>query len=220
MNTLLLLLSFASLGTDAFLPQPVIASITAIPQDPLFLAVAITGVKTGGADFLAQKLANRKLTGKKKKGLDKRRMGLFSLYGGVYLGLWQHTLFSHIYTKLFPMASVFAAKSLKDKMTDSVGAVSVLKQVASEAFLHWPWLYIPAFYVLKEVTAPGGFKFSNLANILRQNWVDDLILCWKVWVPVAIVNFSFFPIQWQVPFTALVSFCYMAYFSMKRGGAH
>jgi hypothetical protein len=215
---LFLLLSFSFWCIEAFSPmtQPVLSALAQIPQNhPVVLAVAITSIKTGGADFLAQKLASTAVGG---RGLDKRRLGCFTLYGAVYLGWFQHFLFSKVYTKLFPLASEFAAKSIKEKLKDVLGASSVLQQVIFEASVHWPWLFIPAFYLLQEITAPK-FAFSNLRNTLKQNWKEDLITCWKIWIPASMLNFSCIPLHSQVPFTALVGFAYMAYFSFKRGGA-
>jgi hypothetical protein len=219
LNTLLLFVACLMHSSRAFVApsvaMPVLTTLARIPQEhPLALAVAITSIKTGTADFLAQRISRAD----DGVALDTRRLGVFALYGAVYLGWWQHFLFSTVYTKIFPMASVFASRTFKEKLTDTVGATAVLKQVLCEATFHYPLMYVPAFYVLQEIASPK-FRFSHLASKLRSNWREDLILAWKVWIPAMLINFSTIPLQYQVPFTAAVSFGYMSYFSLKRGDA-
>jgi len=196
----------------------VIKKVVSITQRrPEMVAVVLTGLKTGASDIIAQKLDARRSKDVKKK-LDKRRVITFLLYGGIYLGWFQHFLFAKVYCKLFPLAQVFASQSTGEKLNNVAGALDVLKQVTCEAVVHWPWLYIPAYYVVKQTISPTGFSLSSIANNLRSNWREDLMLIWKVWIPAALINFSSVPLDFQIPFVAFISMFYIALFSLKRGG--
>ena len=221
LKSCLLLLVSVVINSQAFVPvQPVLSTLARLPAEhPIVLAVLVTSIKTGSADLLAQRLAQIKAGVNKKKKLDKRRLSVFAVYGGIYLGVWQHYLFSHIYTTLFPMAQVFASRTLKEKLVDYVGMTAVLKQVLFETVVHWPWLFIPAFYVFQSLASPVPNKLGMLAEKLRTNWKEDVVICWKVWIPAMLVNFSSVPLRYQVPYTAVVGFFYMSYFSIRRGGS-
>jgi len=217
--SLMLLLSSRIDSLDALsVGAPFLKKIASFPtRHPEILAVLVTSLKTGASDVIAQKL-NAKRSNEGKKKLDKRRLASFLLYGGLYLGYFQYFLFAKVYSKWFPMAQVFATQSIREKMRDPIGALDVARQVTFEALVHWPWLYIPAFYVVQQTVAPKGFSLSSMIEKIRKNWKEDVRLCWKVWIPAAIFNFSSVPLNYQVPFVAFVSLFYMTFFSLRRGG--
>lgn len=239
LSMLMLTIQFGNLRAFAA-QQSIISAIATLPAtQPEIFAVILTSVKTGGADYVAQRVEaskkrNQQLATMQNKSnnktsmanvneidrtaLDKRRLFVFFAYGGLYLGWFQNFLYSQIYTKLFPAAQVFARESIRQKLQDPAGASAVLKQVIVEATVHWPWLYVPAFYVLQQIANPAGFSMNGLVDKLRTNWRDDLLVCWKVWIPSAVINFSCIPAQYQVFFTAFVSLAYTTMFSLRRGG--
>ena len=51
----------------------------------------------------------------------------------------------------------------------------------------------------------------------RENAWEDLRVCWGVWVPAFLINFSVCPLWARVPFVATVSFGFTTYFSFLRG---
>jgi len=183
-----------------------------IPQaHPIVFAVTATCIKTTAADFLAQKLKNG------DEGMDWRRLAGFTLYGAIYLGLFQFWLYTEVYTKMFPGAQVFAAKSLVQKFADPVGAMSILRQVSMEAFVHWPLAFVPSYYVMQEIVNYKAFRLSNLVGKIKENWWDDMKMCWSIWLPAATFNFGTLPVAWQVPFTTVVGFAYTTILSIRRG---
>jgi len=220
-----------------------VTSVIPDPHSPEAFAILLAGMKTGAADIIAQKLASNNNQKKKEisttngeKGIisssssfqfDKKRFLTFVLYGGMYLGWFQHFLFTKIYTRLFPLAAVFAKQTLKEKIRNWSGAFAVIQQVSFEAFLHWPWLYIPMYYVIQQlVTIMSSSTNMNIGTIqrlvsekLRQNWKEDLFFCWGFWVPCSLINFSTMPLNYQAPFTAFAGLFYMSYFSFRRGGS-
>jgi len=202
--------------------KSILSAMVTIPRNnPRMFAISVATLKMTMADVIAQNIEKKK-EGDSSSFLrysDKARLFVFASYGAIYLGLFQHYLFAEVYTKLFPLSSIFASKSIKDKLLDYAGAISVIKQLAFEAFVHWPCLYIPSFYVFKEATAKTSFasKLLNIKETLSKNWIADISMCWKVWIPSALFNFAFLPLWLQVPFTGVVGFLYFTFFSLRRG---
>lgn len=210
-----------------------------VVQNPFVTAVGLTSMKTAAADLFVQtiKIKSRGLE-EEEEGMegqiDLQRVAVFGLYGALYMGAFQFFLFTRVYPKLFPLAQRFAQKSFGAKLKDPVGGFVVMKQVTVEAFLHWPLLLVPMYYVFQEfvttiVSAGGRGKgkskmmiMTNLRRSIREkiksNWWDDLKLCWLIWLPASLCNFSTLPLEWQVPFTTLVSFFYTTVLSLRRGG--
>ena len=49
-----------------------------------------------------------------------------------------------------------------------------------DQFVHHPFAYFPAFYMLKEVVK-GGRPEGGLASYAK-NYKEDLLALWKLWV--------------------------------------
>ena len=92
-----------------------------------------------------------------------------------------------------------------------------MSQVALDNAVHYPLSAIPFFYVVKGF-GEGETIGASLAA-LRRNWAADVLACWAFWLPAQTVSFGALPLHWQVPFTAAVSFAYMAFVSFRRGGS-
>ena len=89
----------------------------------------VTSVKTAAADLLTQKAALRRPW----REVDVRRMGVFAMYGALYLGAVQYFLFMHAYPAILPRANHFAALPFSAKLRDGRGLASVLAQVSHRA---------------------------------------------------------------------------------------
>jgi len=208
-----------------------------VTTNPLVTAVGLTSLKTAAADLFAQTISRELVVGKDGEAsyfekIDLQRVSVFFLYGALYLGAFQYFLFTSVYPRLFPLAQKFAQKPLRMKLKDPIGGFSVIKQVSIEALLHWPLLLVPLYYICQELVVTivsasehGESKGTMITNLrrsvrrkLRSNWWDDLKLCWLIWIPSSLCNFSTLPLEWQVPFTALVSFVYTFILSLRRGG--
>ena len=236
-----------------------------VVDHPLGAAVGLTSMKTVAADVFAQTLSNT--TSRNQEGamtttvsssMDWPRVGVFFLYGALYLGAFQYLLFTKFYPTVFPLATQFATKSWKRKLRDPCGAIAVLQQVLVEAFVHWPFLLVPMYYICQElvvriVAVPAAGRpaaasvssstssfagrrarrnrdrtrrlllflqefHTSVRSKLRSNWFDDLKLLWLIWIPSSLCMFSTLPLQWQVPFTSVVSFVYTVVLSLRRGG--
>lgn len=177
---------------------------------PVLFGCSISAAKTGSSDYVAQKHFEG------REHIDMRRNAIFIAWGLLYLGGVQYFIYSHLFPKyLFPSAAAFVAKPLRQKLADRVGQRVVLNQVFVDQFVHHPFLLFPAFYQVKEFIE-GGSPAEGFRKC-RNNWADDLSICWSIWIPAFLVNFSFCPMWMRVPFVACVSFGFTIILSLKRG---
>ena len=205
-TALLLLVSTASAT-----PLP-LQKLRALPREqPLLFGSALTCVKTLSSDVFVQRVALNRSWDE----VDLRRIGVFAVFGALYLGGFQGLLYLHLYPRLLPLASKFAAAPLAAKLRDGPGLASVIGQVALDQGLHWPLCALPCFYMIKGIGARVPLRDTWAA--LRANWVSDVLVCWSIWVPGELINFGLMPMHWQLPFAALVSFVYTAVISYQRG---
>lgn len=181
-------------------------------RHPLAFGSAVTGIKTAAADVLSQRVFEERPW----VDVDVRRIFIFLAFGVLYLGMVQYAIHVVAFSRIFPTAGAFVAQPLSQKLRDRSGQRAVLGQVLLDQGLHWPLVALPAFYVVK------GIGEGNLRESLSRcvaNWPQDVLDCWKWWLPAMTFNFSFCPMEMRVPFNALVSFAYMAALSFRRGGA-
>ena len=127
----------------------------------------------------------------------------------------------HLFSRvLFPSVAGFVAKPLRARLADREGMVNVLKQVGLDQFIHHPFVLFPAFYCVKEFIERGTLAGDAVPTALqkyRKNCAEDCKICWQVWIPAFLVNFSICPLWMRVPFVAGVSFGFTTYFSFLRG---
>ena len=123
--------------------------------------------------------------------------------------------------RLFPSAAAFVAKPVAERLRDTAGQLTVVKQVVLDQFIHHPFVLFPAFYCVKETIERGGALGAAELRIAlgkyRANMAEDLRVCWQTWVPAFLFNFSICPLWMRVPFVAAVSFGFTTYFSFLRG---
>jgi len=181
-----------------------------IPQaHPFKFGCAFSCVKTAFSDCLVQTQVE------KREHIDWRRNLTFASFGLVYLGGVQYAIYVPLFSRLFPNAAKFAAAPLREKMRDPVGCRNLISQVILDQFVHHPFLYFPAFYCLKEVVNGGAVsqglvKYSN-------NYQEDLVALWKLWVPSTIINFAFMPMHLRIPWVATTSLVWTCILSAMRG---
>jgi hypothetical protein len=186
--------------------------IASIPtRHPFAFGVVISGVKTGGVDAFVQ------FAVEKKERLDLKRVSTFFVFGSLFTGAWQYMLFVKLMPRLIPGAFVFAAKPMTEKVKDTKGIVGVLQQCFVENAINNPVLYFPCFYMMKEYI--DGQPLVNGIHRYRKNLYEDVPAIWAVWVPAQLINFSFSPPWFRVPFCAAVSCLWTGYVSYTRGDA-
>jgi hypothetical protein len=176
--------------------------------------------KTAGADLAVQIIHE----GKSFQDVDWRRNCTFGAFGCFYLGGFQYVLFVKVFTKLFPRACTFAAKSPRQKWNDphfcsNMG--DVMKQTFLALGLHVPLVYFPAFYISKEfITNSKSPSISTALCSYKENARADLNAYYPLWLPATILNFTFMPMHARIPFIGIVSVGWTCILSVLRGSGN
>lgn len=170
-----------------------------LKRHPLLVSVIGNTVKTASADIITQKYLEN------KKELDLQRLTVFTSFGCLYLGGWQHYLFNNLFVKC-----------------QNVMTLAKFKPVYQSAILtfldlgvHTPLMYYPSFYLIK-----GSLENQSVNTVVKtynENIKNDLIAMWKVWFPAQMINFTFVPLHLRMPFITSVSFGWTIILSLMRG---
>ena len=86
----------------------------------------------------------------KRENIDWRRNAAFGTFGLLYLGGVQYMLYVPVFSRLFPNAAAFAAKSVGEKLRDAKGIRDLFSQVFIDQMVHHPLMYFPVFYMIKD----------------------------------------------------------------------
>jgi predicted amino acid-binding ACT domain protein len=181
-------------------------------QYPLAFGVVLSGFKTSFSDLLVQKVIER------KEKVDWKRNAAFAAFGFVYLGGVQYYIYVPFFSRLFPGAAAFAAKSIRDKVKDVRGMFNVSAQVFLDQCIHHPLMYFPAFYCTKELVMKEKPDLLRVLQEYKVNFKEDMVALWKVWVPSTLINFAFMPMHLRIPFVAATSLLWTCILSSMRGG--
>ena len=174
------------------------SSIRNIPKRrPFLFAVGFGGAKNVAADLLVQQWVEG------SEEIDWRRLTVFLCFGLGQVGAVQYTLYCGLYSRWFPSAAAFAAKSIPQKLRDGPGMLALLKQLCIDQFIYHPICYFPVFYTCKELVtgeADGlGSTFSTAVDKYRVNATEDLFALWKIWIPVLTIVKLALPCRVTVP---------------------
>lgn len=168
-------------------------------KHPLFVSLVGNTIKTASADIITQIYLEN------KNELDLQRLSVFTTFGLVYLGGWQHYLFNKLFVRC---QSIMTKASYKP-----------IRQSAILTFLdlgvHTPLMYYPSFYLIKGYLE--NKTIEDITDTYRQNITNDLIAMWKLWLPAQMVNFTFVPLHYRMPFITSVSFGWTMILSFMRG---
>ena len=180
---------------------------------PVLFGMVCAGLKTVAADLTVQTVVEKK----QLHEVDKRRTITFGLFGVGYLGGIQYAVFNKVLPAMWPRASNFAMRSSHDKINNAKALRSLVGLVATEQLIHTPFVFLPCFYMTKEVVEGDGNVDCALKK-WRRNIIPDMCADMIIWVPSNLVNFAFVPQHFRVPFVALTSFAYTMVLSFMRGG--
>ncbi|KAF4753923.1 hypothetical protein FOZ62_024657, partial [Perkinsus olseni] len=90
--------------------------------------------------------------------------------------------------------------------------------------IHVPLLYTPAFYVTLGLLQQHTIE--ETMDTMRREYLPTITLCWGMWIPLQLINFTLVPLRYQVPFVNVscllwnVCLDYVAHggFTSHRGG--
>jgi protein Mpv17 len=170
-----------------------------LKRQPLLVSLVGNTVKTASADIITQKYLEN------KDELDLRRLSVFTSFGLVYLGGWQHYLFNNLFVRCEKIMTLAKYKPISQSIILTFLDLGV----------HTPLMYYPSFYMIK-----GSLEKQSVNNVIEtynENIKNDMIAMWKVWFPAQMINFMFCPIHLRMPFITTVSFGWTMILSLMRG---
>ena len=147
--------------------------------------------------------------------LDKRRNAAFVVFGAWFLGAAQYGVYVKLFSRWFPKAENFAAKSLREKWADKAGQKTVLKQLALDQLVWHPFFYLPCFYQTKVQIQ--GKSAVEAFDVYRRNFKTDIPQLWMAASPVYLFTFTFCPMWARVPFVGFYSLMWTMWISFRRG---
>eukprot|EP00928_Gymnodinium_smaydae_P037936 TRINITY_DN26273_c0_g4_i1.p1 TRINITY_DN26273_c0_g4~~TRINITY_DN26273_c0_g4_i1.p1 ORF type:complete len:287 (+),score=31.43 TRINITY_DN26273_c0_g4_i1:44-904(+) len=181
-----------------------------------FHILVAVATKVGG-DAVVQTFENRS---NGVRGLDWRRLAVFFTFGVFYVGLFQWFVYVDVLSDVCKFSKRFANEQVKLKLQDKNGQQSYLCEIVVDNFVHYPILYLPIFYVTKELLQ-GAKRHSVEAIPLGfqhfwHNIKDDVRLCWMIWIPGDLFVFAV-PMWARLPSNHLVSLLWTLALSGTRG---
>jgi protein Mpv17 len=175
-----------------------------LERHPFLFGISITTVKAVLADLLTQLV----FEGKNNIPWNVKRTLFFGAFGLFYQGMVQYVIVNLFWERLFPGTKPRA----------------VVTKICGMNLLSDPLLFMPTFYIFKQVMTEGGgggvaatVKAALLAY--KANCFMDWRNSWMVWFPGHAVTYGVLPIHKRIPWMAFLSFFYMCVLSYTRGGA-
>mmetsp|Transcript_20593 Transcript_20593/g.71271 ORF Transcript_20593/g.71271 Transcript_20593/m.71271 type:complete len:212 (+) Transcript_20593:227-862(+) len=165
---------------------------------PLGTAVVVTGAKAGVADLMVQLLVERRET------VDPRRTLLFTSFGASYQGMWQYFMYNKLFERIWPGRTWG----------------NTIAKIAASNLISDPVFFFPTFYTFREVCNTGELgpqSFTNGLHRYSQNYFNDWLNSWAIWVPGYTVTYAVMPTHLRMPWIAGVSFGYVCLLSLTRG---
>mmetsp|Transcript_16481 Transcript_16481/g.35540 ORF Transcript_16481/g.35540 Transcript_16481/m.35540 type:complete len:216 (-) Transcript_16481:226-873(-) len=145
------------------------AYLKALQQRPI-----VTNIMTGGTlgfvgDTVCQKVVER------QERMDWRRCMAMTTFGTCYSGFVNYFVY-RAYSRLLP--EVLMRTPLREGVTCSM----------VDNFLHVPFFYTPAFYIITE--GIQGNTFEGAIDSFRRSGLTSIVSCWAMWLPYQAVTFS------------------------------
>lgn len=163
----------------------------------------VSGIAVGTRYFCGDAFVQ--LTG--DEPFDARRSGTFTTFGLLYG--WFPGYF--IYQVAYPSIPVIAARPWLATVVDLL--------------TNCPFVYYPMFYIVQEsvylsseelMTTPSKMVTGGLDTWWKNFWPDTKMI-WAVWAPLHMINFTFMPLHFRMPFIAGAGLFWVFILSYVRG---
>jgi Mpv17 / PMP22 family len=191
-----------------------------LERHAFMFAVSITTVKAVLADLLTQLVFEKGI--KNNIPWNAKRTLVFGAFGLFYQGMVQYVIVNLFWERIFPCNKPRA----------------VVSKICAMNLLSDPLLFMPTFYIFKQVMMTGASSASAAgasvsggggafiattvkAALLayKANCFMDWRNSWLVWFPGHAVTYGVMPMHKRIPWMAFLSFFYMCVLSYTRGGA-
>mmetsp|Transcript_13720 Transcript_13720/g.33215 ORF Transcript_13720/g.33215 Transcript_13720/m.33215 type:complete len:258 (-) Transcript_13720:132-905(-) len=169
-----------------------------LQKHPFMAACGITTINAFAADLLTQLVFE-------SNPWNAKRSAVFAAFGFLYQGMAQYAIVNLGWEKLFP--------GTKPK--------AVISKIFGMNLLSDPILFMPTFYIFKEVMTQGSFGLATVKAALmgyKANCLMDWRNSWMVWFPGHTITYGVMKPHQRIPWMAFLSFFYMCVLSITRGG--
>lgn len=133
---------------------------------------------------------------------DGRRTLAVAFFSGSFTGCGYHLLFNVIFARVFGAAASCAV---------------VLKKTAMDAFVTFPFMYMPWFFVCDEFIRYGNYEG------IYDRWRSEIRSCMtsyvQIWPWALLCLFTVVPVELRTTFTAAVSFAWLVLLSLLTNPA-
>lgn len=177
---------------------------------PMLGGGLIGGLKAGAADYFTQIVVEqRKIdydgTLDDSQAWNRNRTILFGLLGTTYGGFINYFLHSYLNPMLWGTSKT---------------PMVIFKSILFDQLVHVPFVSFPLFYAFKGMVYSNG-DVMEAKKYVSHYWnvsiFDDLLMCWKLWVPCHMITYGLIPRMMRVYWVNLVSATWTAVLSYKRG---
>lgn len=180
-------------------------------KNPFLHGSIVTSLKHSFADAFAQVVIEKKSFSE----INWTRNVLFLAFGG-YVS-FNNAVPALLVPRFLPYLKTWNKMPFKQKMRDGKGLRQAAVNFCCEKLGTTPFSYFPAYYVLSEVMTsedrnPASWVRDGIGKYI-PNMRDDLITCWKVWMPVGLLTYSVIPIHLRMSWMAGMGFLWTIYLS-------
>ena len=122
----------------------------------------------------------------------------------------------------FPGVEKFANSSMRDKLRDVPGMLTVVKQILLDVGFFLPCIYFPCFYTVKEIVQGKSYNpldwFRDGVTKYYHNAPVDIKALWCFWGPGNVLVFTV-PLWLRLPVRHVLSLGWTSYLSFLRGAS-
>ncbi|CAG9333392.1 unnamed protein product [Blepharisma stoltei] len=173
--------------------QLIAAYNRALNSRPLITKSISTFFIIGAGDAVSQYIESRLQSKSFLQNFDHKRCFKLSCYGAFYLAPLLHGWYGFL-AKTFP----------------APGTLSTIKKLSLDQTFFCSWC-IWSFFT--AATLFNGGTLQQAQEKIKKDYWEALVVNWKIWPPVMLINFSIIPLHTQVIFVNFVAVFWNAYLS-------
>lgn len=181
---------------------------TRMAKYPLATAVAVGGFKNISCDLMVQKVVEQRET------IDWKRLRFMAVFGVLYLGFFQYKFLVQGTPHFFGIAS-------KKSPTVAELRAYATKVVLFDNFFHMPFMYLPTFFMLRELSCRDHGTWMQYVDGSLTSWknafANDVALSLAIFTPVQAFNFYVLPPHLRIPSLMGAGFVYITALSILHG---
>lgn len=145
-----------------------------------YITNTISGATLG---FIGDQICQRFIETEGDGGVSWKRSLAMTIFCGYYQG-GVDTYIYHLYHYKLPIP----------RSMSTFGKGMIISLI--DNFIHVPLLYTPAFY--STLGLLQQHSMSETIDTMKREYYSTITLCWSMWIPLQLVNFTIVPRRYQV----------------------